>query len=147
MEPDHRMSESPELAPSTAELDPEDAKLVVLARAAKSRTGADEGAAVRDSDGRTYAAATVALPSLALSALQAAVAAAVSSGVSTLAAAAVVSTDREIDPRGVRAVRDVTESAVLFLADPNGQLRSVDRHRESDHLAGTVVGTSASKQS
>ena len=63
-----------------ADLDPEDAKIVTLARSARARTGAAEGAAVRDTDGRTYVAATVALPSLSLTALQAAVAAAVSSG-------------------------------------------------------------------
>ena len=63
-----------------AELDPEDAKIVTLARSARARTGAAEGAAVRDTDGRTYVAASVALPSLSLTALQAAVAAAVSSG-------------------------------------------------------------------
>ena len=61
-----------------ADLDPEDAKIVTLARSARARTGAMEGAAVRDTDGRTYVAATVALPSLSLTALQAAVAAAVS---------------------------------------------------------------------
>ena len=55
-------------------MDAEDAKLVTLARAARARIGAAEGAAVRDSDGRTYAGATVALPSLTLTALQAAVA-------------------------------------------------------------------------
>ena len=55
-------------------LDAEDAKLVTLARAARARVGAVEGAAVRDGDGRTYAAATVALPSLHLTALQLAVA-------------------------------------------------------------------------
>ena len=38
---------------------PEDAKLVTLARSARGRTGAAEGAAVRDTDGRTYLAATV----------------------------------------------------------------------------------------
>src|SRR5919107_5404252 len=48
-----------------AELDPEDAKIVTLARSARARTGAAEGAAVRDTDGRTYVAASVALPSLA----------------------------------------------------------------------------------
>ncbi len=46
------------------ELDAEDAKLVTLARAARARIGAAEGAAVRDGDGRTYAGATVALPSI-----------------------------------------------------------------------------------
>lgn len=45
------------------ELDAEDGKLVTLARSARARIGAPEGAAVRDGDGRTYAAATVALPS------------------------------------------------------------------------------------
>ncbi|MCW2582706.1 MAG: hypothetical protein JWQ53_1496, partial [Klenkia sp.] len=64
---------------SAPALQPEDAKLVTLARSARGRTGAPEGAAVRDTDGRTYLAATVSLPSLQLSALQAAVAAAVSS--------------------------------------------------------------------
>ena len=37
------------------DLPAEDAKLVTLARATRARTGAAEGAAVRDSDGRTYA--------------------------------------------------------------------------------------------
>ena len=68
------------LTPADPPLDPEDAKIVTLARSARARVGAAEGAAVRDTDGRTYAAATVALPSLRLTALQAAVAAAVSSG-------------------------------------------------------------------
>ena len=80
-----------------AELDPEDAKIVTLARSARARTGAAEGAAVRDTDGRTYAAATVALPSLSLTALQAAVAAAVSSGAPGLEAAAVVTAADGVD--------------------------------------------------
>lgn len=71
-------------------LSAEDAKLVTLARAARVRTGALEGAAVRDDIGRTYVATTVALSSLRLSALEAAVAAAVSSGAQVLEAAVVV---------------------------------------------------------
>ena len=63
-----------------AELSAEDAKLVVLARGARGRVAAVEGAAVRDQDGRTYAAASVALPSLTLTALQLAVASAVAAG-------------------------------------------------------------------
>src|SRR4051794_41789161 len=66
--------------PEPIELTAEDAKLVTLARAARARVGAVEGAAVRDGDGRTYAAATVALPSLSLTALQLAVARAVGRG-------------------------------------------------------------------
>ena len=80
------------------DLDPEDAKIVTLARGARLRahaphTGVAEGAAVRDSDGRTYAGATVenADPALTTSALRAAVAAAASSGARSFEAAAVVS--------------------------------------------------------
>ncbi|KRF19695.1 hypothetical protein [Nocardioides sp. Soil796] len=62
------------------DLAPEDAKLVTLARATRARTRATEGAAVRDTDGRTYAAGSVDLPSLKLSAIQVCVAMASSSG-------------------------------------------------------------------
>ena len=62
------------------DLSAEDQKLVTLARATRARIQAAEGAAVRDTDGRTYAAATVDLPSLQLTAVQAVVAMAVASG-------------------------------------------------------------------
>ena len=108
---------------TSAELDPEDAKLITLARSARGRTGAAEGAAVRDTDGRTYLAATVSLPSLQLSALQAAVAAAVSSGVDGLEAAAVVTAGSAVEPAGLAAVHDLTPSAPVLLAGPDGVLR------------------------
>ncbi|HEV2088619.1 MAG TPA: cytidine deaminase [Cryptosporangiaceae bacterium] len=108
-------------------LDPEDAKLVTLARAARARSGAAEGAAVRDTDGRTYAATTVALPSLALSALQVAVAMAVSSGAQGLEGAAVVGEVTATDTStphaaGLAAARDLTRDVPVFLADPAGLL-------------------------
>ncbi|MFL6145547.1 MAG: cytidine deaminase [Labedaea sp.] len=106
-----------------AELDAEDAKLVTLARSARARTGAAEGAAVRDRDGRTYAAATVTLPSLSLTALQAAVAAAVSSGVRTLEAAAVVTEEPALDPASLAAVADLSPQAPVHHADPSGAVR------------------------
>ncbi|HEY0576571.1 MAG TPA: cytidine deaminase [Pseudonocardia sp.] len=108
------------------ELDPEDTKIVVLARSTRARVGAAEGAAVRDTDGRTYAAATVSLPSLRLSALQAAVAAAVSSGAPGLEAAAVVNTDGvEPGAESVAAVRDLGPDAPLLVADATGAVRAV----------------------
>ena len=107
-----------------AELDPEDAKLVTLARSARGRTGAPEGAAVRDTDGRTYVAASVGLPSLKLSAMQAAVAAAVSSGVEGLEAAAIVSEGDAVEQEGLAAVHDLTPSAPVHLAGPDGTLRT-----------------------
>ena len=68
----------------------EDEKLVTLARGARGRAGAPEGAAVRDETGRTYSGATVSLPSLSLSALALAVAQAVASGAQGLEAVVVV---------------------------------------------------------
>jgi hypothetical protein len=73
-----------------SELSPEDAKLVTLARATRARTGAPESAAVRDLDGRTYAAASVSLPSLSVSAVGVCIAMAASSGSRGLEAAVVM---------------------------------------------------------
>lgn len=106
------------------ELDPEDAKLVTLARSARARTRAAQGAAVRDTDGRTYVAATVALPTLALSALQVAVAMAVSSGALGLEAAVVLGDDADgtADDAGVAAVRDVAPGAAVLFAAADGSV-------------------------
>lgn len=110
-----------------AELDPEDAKIVTLARSSRARTGAAEGAAVRDTDGRTYAAASVDLPSLKLTALQAAVAAAVSSGAPGLEAAAVVTAADAVDADSVAAVRDLAPQAPVLRADASGAVVDVIR--------------------
>jgi hypothetical protein len=104
---------------SSSELAAEDAKLVTLARSARARTGATQGAAVRDGDGRTYVAASVALKSLELSALQVAVAMAVSSGAPGLEAAVVLGEDPSDEP-GEEAVREVSAAAVVFHARPDG---------------------------
>ena len=85
---------------------PEDAKIVTLARSTRARSQAPEGAAVRDTDGRTYTASTVRLPSLQLSALRLAVAMAASSGVNGLEAAAVVTEADTLEPADLDAVRD-----------------------------------------
>ena len=104
-------------------MDADDEKLVTLARAARVRTGAAEGAAVRDDMGRTYAAATVALTSLSLSAVQAAAAAAVSSGVQRLEAAAVV-TEADGVGAGDGAVLAELGVAAAIVADPSGTILS-----------------------
>ncbi|AXO36139.1 cytidine deaminase [Micromonospora sp. M42] len=103
-----------------AELSAEDAKLVVLARGARGRVAAVEGAAVRDQDGRTYAAASVALPSLTLTALQLAVASAVAAGASRLEAAVVVTEASTLDGAGHAAVRDLSADAPIHVAAPDG---------------------------
>jgi hypothetical protein len=110
---------------ATEGLDPEDAKLVTLARSARARTGAAEGAAVRDDIGRTYAAATVDLRALQLTALQAAVAAAVSSGSTAIDVACLVRDGNRADLRladnDQRLLDDLHVASVL-LAAPDGTL-------------------------
>ncbi len=108
-----------EQSAAAPELDPEDAKIITLARSARARNRTPEGAAVRDATGRTYAAVTVALPSLKLSALDAAVATAVSSGADRLEAAAIVSEAAELSEADIAAARDLNVGAV-FLAAPDG---------------------------
>lgn len=103
----------------SGELGAEDVKLVILARSARARTQASEGAAVRDSDGRTYVATTVALASLQLSALQVAVAMAVSSGALGIEAAAIVG-EQSHDTAGTDALYDISHSIPVFLARVDG---------------------------
>jgi hypothetical protein len=108
--------------PVDAGLDAEDAKLVTLARGARARVAAVEGAAVRDQDGRTYAGATVTLPSLSVTALQLAVASAVAAGATRLEAAAVVTEASTLDGAGNAAVRDLAPDAPVHVASPDGTL-------------------------
>ena len=107
-----------------SEASPEDAKLLTLARSARARAGAAEGAAVRDGIGRTYVASTVELPSLQLSAVQAVVAAAVSSGSETLEAVAVVGPRAALTDQDRAVLADLSVRTVL-LAGPDGALRDV----------------------
>ena len=105
---------------------PEDLKIITLARSTRARVAAPEGAAVRDETGRTYTAAAVALPSLRLSALRLAVAMAVSSGARKLEAAALVS-DGELDAGDLAVVRDLGPDAVVYHAASDGTLKAALR--------------------
>jgi len=118
------------------ELDQEDAKLVTLARGARGRIGAAEGAALRDEMGRTYAGATVATESLALSALQLAVASAIAAGARGAEAAVVVldaphattpsGTAEQVS--GTDALRELGGPGLpIYLCQPDGAVLSVVR--------------------
>jgi len=103
--------------------DPEDLKIITLARSALARAGGPQGACVRDTDGRTYAAASVQLPHLTLSAVAVAVAMAVSSGAQGLEAVALAGTGRP-DDLDIAVVRDLPGSGVvLWHVDPQGQVQ------------------------
>lgn len=111
-------------------LDPEDAKIVTLAWAARGRayvphTGAAEGAAVRDTDGRTYAAATVEHTDAALtiSALRGALSAAASSGARRFEAAALVTAAARPAEADLRALAEFGPDIPLLVAGPDGTPR------------------------
>ncbi len=108
--------------PDLPDLSAEDRKLVTLARATRARTGAAEGAAVRDADGRTYAGATVDLPSLQLSALQVCVGMAVAGGGTGLEAAVLLTGADGPSPADRGAVADLGGGEVaLFVGDGGGR--------------------------
>lgn len=111
------------------ELSAEDKKLVTLARATRARIGAAEGAAVRDTDGRTYAAATVSLPSLQLSAVQAVVAMAVASGSAGVDACVVLGEAGELAGPDRAALDDFAgaDAVVVHLGDPRGRITRTER--------------------
>lgn len=112
-------------APAEAPENPEDRKLITLARSARARNGVPEGAAVRDETGRTYVAGSVTLDSLRLTAVQTAVAMAVASGARSLEAAAVVTTAPAPDPVDLAAVRDLGGAGTpVILAGPDGVVRA-----------------------
>lgn len=109
------------------ELEPEDAKLVTLARATRARTQAAQGAALRDLDGRTYAAATVDLPSLRVSALGVCVAMAVASGARG-AEAAVVLGEQPVGDDDVAPLRDLAgEGVPVHTGGPSGRVEGTVR--------------------
>ncbi|MFC6083153.1 cytidine/deoxycytidylate deaminase family protein [Sphaerisporangium aureirubrum] len=107
---------------SEKSLDPEDSKIITLARAVRARNGTAEGAAVRDETGRTYTATNVDLPSLKLTAVQVAVAMAVSGGAVSLEAAALVTDGEEPSDEDTAVIEDLG-GAVLFLAAPDGTVK------------------------
>lgn len=105
-----------------SEVDAEDAKLITLARGARARIGAAQGAALRDGMGRTFASANVDLPSMRLTALQACIAQAVSAGASGVEAVVIVSDD---DAGIDAALQEFAGTGVpVFLCGPDGTVRS-----------------------
>jgi hypothetical protein len=106
--------------------DPEDVKLITLARAALGRTGAAQGAAVRDTEGRAYAGASVRLEHLRLSAVAVAVAMAVSSGARGLEAVAVAGAPPSEDDLDL--LHDLPGSGgAVWAVDARGQVLEATR--------------------
>ena len=108
------------------DLPAEMAKLVTLARGARARASAREGAAVIDDMGRSYAAGSVDLAHLKLSAVRAAVAAAVSSGSRALDAAVVLSESPELAADDRAVLDEVGATRVLTLDLAGGPWHASD---------------------
>ena len=105
----------------TDELSSEDAKLVTLARGARGRIGAPEGAAIRDEMGRTYSGATIHTASLQLTAVELAVAQAIAAGASGIECAVVVG---ESDSPDFNCVTDIGGAGVpVLLCAADGSVR------------------------
>src|SRR5688500_14748914 len=98
-----------------SELSPEDNKLLTLARSARARVGAAEGAAVRDGDGRSTTGVTVARPRFRVTALQLAGANAVAAGATLLEAAGIVTAESKVDET---PVTDLTPDAPVLVFAP-----------------------------
>lgn len=110
--------------PPPAPDNPEDRKIIILARSSRARAGTAQGACVRDGDGRTYAATDVALQNLAVSAIQLAVAMAVSSGAPGLEAVALVGDDDPVEAE-LALIREVAGRPVaVWVAGPDGAVRT-----------------------
>jgi hypothetical protein len=110
---------------STWATDPEDLKIINLARATLARSQAREAACVRDTDGRTYAGASVDLPHLRLSAIAVTIAMAVSSGTPGLEAVALAG---EGDPSedDLALINDLPGGrVVVWSVDASGSVRGL----------------------
>lgn len=104
--------------------DPEDRKIILLARSSRARAGTAQGSCVRDGDGRTYAATNVTLQNLGVSAIQLAVAMAVSSGAPGLEAVALVGDDDPTEAE-LALIREVAGRPVtVWVAGPDGGVRA-----------------------
>ncbi len=95
---------------------PEDDKLITLATATLTRSGAKQAAALRDNTGRTYVAISVASPSLNLDAFEAVLTVALASGI-TGVESVVACGDQ---PANSKAIRDFAPTATIFYINSSG---------------------------
>lgn len=102
----------------------EDAKLVTLARQARARIQAADGAAVRDEMGRSYSGATIDLPGLQVSALALAVAQAAAAGAQSIEAAVVVTSEGAPDAGPLRHL--IAPGGLLHTCSPSGEVLRSD---------------------
>ena len=94
------------------DLDPETSKLMTLARGARARITAAEGASLRDDMGRTYSGASVHRGSLELSAIELTVASAISSGATGIEEVVLCSDEQALRPTDAQALHSLGNSGI-----------------------------------
>jgi hypothetical protein len=92
-------------------------KLLTLAKAARGRIDAEQGAAILDDMGRSYAAPDITQGELRLSALELAVAQSVAAGARGIAEAVMVQRDGDVDPGDLRALLGVGVPVQVYAPD------------------------------
>ncbi len=96
---------------------PEDDKLVILAKNTLARSAAASAAALRDSTGRTYVAVSVKSPGLSLDAFEAVLTVALASGISGIESVIAVGEK----PSNIEAIKGVSGDATIFYINADGE--------------------------
>lgn len=104
------------------ELNAEDQKIITLAKGARARIGAPAAACVRDTDGRTYSAASIIFADKSFTAAELAIATALSAGAKKFEAICILGDElpNEVELRTV-----LIEGGLIILCDSQGAVISV----------------------
>ena len=100
---------------------PEDLKLVTLAKNTLARSGALQAAALRDNTGRTYVAINVASPELTLDACEAVLTVALASGITGIESVVYVGAESA----RIQVIKAFDSSALIFFISLDGQTRAL----------------------
>ncbi|MFM1787215.1 MAG: hypothetical protein RL228_1165 [Actinomycetota bacterium] len=104
------------------ELSAEDQKLITLAKGARARIGAPSATCVRDTDGRTYSAATVEFSGKKFDSAELAIATALSAGAKMFEAVCVLG-DEELDLSQIKSI--LLETGIVITCDAQGEVLAV----------------------
>lgn len=97
---------------------PEDIKLLTLAKNTLARSQSEQAAALRDTTGRTYVAISVATSALKLDALEAVLTVALASGITGIESVLVAG----IQPAQVAVIKEFAPTATIFFSNAAGEI-------------------------
>jgi cytidine deaminase len=97
---------------------PEDVKLLTLAKNTLARSQSEQAAALRDNTGRTYVAINVATVGLTLDALQAVLTVALASGITGIESVLVTG----VQPAQVDVIKDFAPAATIFYCNASSEI-------------------------